>query len=79
MTTLVSRTPLEPLSMSTVQRGKRKVATRLHLEEEDALPAKKKNKVEAESHGTNGTTRGRQKRLKQGEKRLEMHARVCAR
>jgi hypothetical protein len=66
MTALVSRSPLKPLSMSSVQRVKRKANARLNLEDDDALPAKKKNKVDGEGTGANGTAAARTRRAKQG-------------
>jgi hypothetical protein len=46
---LTSRPPLHPLDMASMQRPKRKTATRMAFDEDEpSLPAKKKTKVESE-------------------------------
>jgi hypothetical protein len=46
---LTSRPPLHPLDMASMQRPKRKTATRMAFDEDEpSLPAKKKSKIGSE-------------------------------
>lgn len=59
MPEVLTRQPLQLLSMSAVQRAKRKTAARINFDEEESgFPAKKKSKIEAEPAQFNGNTNG---------------------
>jgi hypothetical protein len=59
MPEVLTRQPLQLLSMSAAQRAKRKAVARINFDDEDTgLPAKKKSKIEAESALANGKPNG---------------------
>jgi hypothetical protein len=59
MPDVLTRYPLQPLSMSATQRSKRKTASRVNFDEDDGgLPLQKKSKVDSDAPQTNGKANG---------------------
>lgn len=75
MPDVLTRYPLQPLSMSATQRSKRKTASRVNFDEEDrGPPTKKKTRVESDAPQTNGKAHGQSnKRSKAGTELLWLH------